>query len=60
MKTAAPVQSLIGLHDHDFTINMESNNAVIKSGTKLPKQLQDEFAKKVKMILPNVIVSFSE
>ena len=59
-KLSSLVQSLIGLHDHDFTISLENNKAVIKSGTKLSDQTKEVFTKKVKVIIPNIDVSFSE
>ncbi|MEK6948523.1 MAG: peptidylprolyl isomerase [Nanoarchaeota archaeon] len=59
-KISSLVQSLIGLHDHDFAVDIESNKAVINSGTKLPKDIKDVFTKKVKAIIPSIDVSFSE
>ena len=57
-KISSLVKNLIGIHDKEFTLVLEGNNAEIKLNLKIPSEIKEGFIKKVKNILSDVNFSF--
>ena len=60
VKVESLVQSLFGVHDHDFEVSLENNKAKVSfKGHQLPKELEDKLVNTAKELIPAVEILFA-